>query len=54
LPKLLGTVPSDLNTFDAEYFDYDPDETNSVDFQLRFLLEKTQEAFLDAGIHNEL
>jgi hypothetical protein len=51
LPKLMGTVPSDLKTFDAEFFDFnDPEEVNALDFQLRFLIEKAYEAFLDAGI----
>jgi acyl transferase domain-containing protein len=51
LPKLMGTVPSDLKTFDAEFFDFnDPEEINALDFQLRFLIEKAYETFLDAGI----
>lgn len=54
LPKLLGTVPSDLTTFDSEFFDYNnPEETDCLDFQLRLILEKTHEAFMDAGVSPE-
>lgn len=48
LPKRSGKL-KDLSKFDASFFGVHPKQANSMDPQLRMLLEVTYEAIVDAG-----
>ncbi|XP_053392677.1 fatty acid synthase-like [Mercenaria mercenaria] len=52
LPKRSGKL-KDLSKFDASFFGVHPKQANSMDPQLRILLEVTYEAIVDAGINPE-
>ncbi|XP_053376816.1 fatty acid synthase-like [Mercenaria mercenaria] len=52
LPKRSGTL-KDLSKFDASFFGVHPKQANSMDPQLRILLEVTYEAIIDAGVNPE-
>lgn len=49
LPKRSGKL-KDLTKFDAAFFGVHPKQANTMDPQLRLLLEVTYEAIVDAGI----
>jgi hypothetical protein len=49
LPKRSGKL-KDLSKFDASFFGVHPKQANSMDPQLRILLEVTYEAIIDAGL----
>ena len=48
LPKKNGKL-KDLSKFDAEFFGVHPKQANTMDPQLRLLLEVTYEAIIDSG-----
>lgn len=48
LPKRSGKI-KDLSKFDASFFGVHPKQANSMDPQLRMLLEVTYESIVDAG-----
>jgi hypothetical protein len=48
LPKRSGKLKT-LNKFDAAFFGVNPKQANSMDPQLRMLLEVTYEAVVDSG-----
>jgi len=48
LPKRSGKL-KDISKFDASFFGVHPKQANSMDPQLRMLLEVTHEAIVDAG-----
>ncbi|XP_060583977.1 fatty acid synthase-like [Ruditapes philippinarum] len=50
LPKRSGKL-KDLSKFDASFFGVHPKQANSMDPQLRILLEVTYEAIVDAGLN---
>lgn len=50
LPKRSGKVKN-LTNFDASFFGVHPKQANSMDPQLRKLLEVVYEAIVDAGKH---
>ncbi|XP_045164352.2 fatty acid synthase-like [Mercenaria mercenaria] len=52
LPKRSGKL-KDLSKFDASFFGVHPKQANSMDPQLRILLELTYEAIVDAGVNPE-
>ena len=49
LPKRSGKL-KDLSKFDAAFFGVHPKQANTMDPQLRMLLEVTYEALIDAGL----
>ncbi len=49
VPKYAGFI-SNIEKFDAEFFGYSPESTNSFDPQSRLLLEHAYEAVMDAGM----
>ncbi|KAL4239386.1 hypothetical protein ACF0H5_000203 [Mactra antiquata] len=53
LPKRNGKL-KDLSKFDASFFGVHPKQANSMDPQLRLLLEVTYEAIIDAGVNPDL
>lgn len=52
LPKRSGKL-KDLSKFDAAFFGVHPKQANSMDPQLRMLLEVAYEAIVDAGVNPE-
>ena len=50
LPERGGKL-KDISKFDASFFGVHPKQANGMDPQLRMLLEVTQEAIIDAGMH---
>lgn len=48
LPKRSGKL-RDLTSFDATFFNIHPKQANTMDAQVRLLLEVTYEAIVDAG-----
>ncbi|KAB0396042.1 hypothetical protein E2I00_012922, partial [Balaenoptera physalus] len=50
LPRRLGKL-KDLSRFDASFFGVHPKQANTMDPQLRLLLEVTYEAIVDGGIN---
>jgi len=50
LPTRSGKL-KDLSKFDATFFGVHPKQANSMDPQLRMLLEVTYEAIVDAGVY---
>ncbi|KAK2153659.1 hypothetical protein LSH36_290g03081 [Paralvinella palmiformis] len=53
LPKRSGKL-KDISKFDASFFGVHPKQANSMDPQLRMLLEVTHEAIVDAGINPKM
>ena len=49
LPTRSGKL-KDISKFDAAFFGVHPKQANSMDPQLRMLLEVTYEALVDAGV----
>ena len=53
LPKRSGKL-KDLSKFDAAFFGVHPKQSNTMDPQLRMLLEVTYEAITDAGKNDSI
>jgi hypothetical protein len=49
MPKYAGLISS-IEKFDADFFGYAPEWSNSMDPQCRMLLEHAYEAVMDAGV----
>lgn len=49
LPEKNGTIPSNCEFFDYQFFGVDEKDANLIDFQTRLLLEKVYEAICDSG-----
>jgi fatty acid synthase len=52
VPKYAGFMPR-IEKFDAEFFGFSPESTNSMDPQGRLLLEHAFEAIMDAGKYHK-
>jgi fatty acid synthase len=51
IPKRCGKL-KDLSKFDASFFGVHPKQANTMDPQLRMLLEVAYEAIVDAGVYS--
>ncbi|XP_055540269.1 fatty acid synthase-like [Wyeomyia smithii] len=52
IPRRIGKI-NNLEKFDCQFFDIDRAQCNTMDSQMRMLLEHTYEAILDAGVNPE-